>query len=283
LDILVREVELLLSGSPLRDSWTNHGVVRPLARAIADGKVFRSSPQFSFAFIKIAGVQYKLGDDVQALLEDGSQQLCKISSIFLHTSPNDCKEDVSVAVYVQLYENLAELDGTTSAIRKAKQKARGRELVLNTQEVLLKGQALNIIKRKVVIVEEPCDFSSRLKFLCRYVLEDQTFRKIRDVHRHPTQNFDHSTLFANLAAAEKEGLEVIRVFIQIYLDAFPILASRKNVSSNGIYISFGNLDHDQLQKLDNYFCIGHFPKGVDKHECFTVWIKELVRIQDGFR
>jgi hypothetical protein len=106
---------------------------------------------------------------------------------------------------------------------------------------------------------------------------------MQDIHRHPTNNFDYSTLFSNLAEAEKDGIQVVRAFIQIYLDAFPILSSRKNASSNAIYISFGNLDQEELQRLDNYFCIGHFPKGVNKHECFKGWMSEFVKIQNGFR
>lgn len=111
----------------------------------------------------------------------------------------------------------------------------------------------------------------------------QNLQNIRDTHRHPTDYFDYSKLFANLAAAEQDGLEVWRIYIQMYVDAFPILSGRKNASSNAIYMSFGNLDQEELQKLENYFCIGHFPKGVNKHECFKVWLTECAQLQDGFR
>ena len=66
IDIVAREVELILTGSPLKDMWTNQAVVQPIACGLADGKVFRSSPQFTFAFISINNVQYKLGDDAFA-------------------------------------------------------------------------------------------------------------------------------------------------------------------------------------------------------------------------
>ena len=104
-----------------------------------------------------------------------------------------------------------------------------------------------------------------------------------DVHRHPTTNFDHSKLFANLAEAEADDVEVVRVFVQIYMDAFPVLSSRKNASSEAIYVSFGNLSQEELQHLDNYFCLGQFPKGVDRHECFKGWLSEFCVLQDGFR
>ena len=103
------------------------------------------------------------------------------------------------------------------------------------------------------------------------------------VHRHPTSNFDHSKLFTNVAQAEAEGLEVFRVFVQVYMDAFPILSSRKNESSEAVYFSVGNWNQEELQRLDNYFCLGHFPKGVNRHECFRVWLSEFAVLQDGFR
>ena len=173
LDILVREVELLRTGSPLRDRWTNHAVVRPVARDLADGKVCRSSPEFTFAFVKIAGVQYRLGDDVEAKLPDGRTQLCKIASIFMHSaSPDD--SDEAVAVYVQLYKRLDSLKQAgprKKAIKLAQQNALDNELVLDTKEILLKGMALEFIQRKVVVVEDPDEMQSPRSYVCRYALE----------------------------------------------------------------------------------------------------------------
>ena len=80
-----------------------------------------------------------------------------------------------------------------------------------------------------------------------------------------------------------EGLQVIRIFIQLFLYAFPILSFRKNASSNAVYISFGNLSQEALQDLNNYFCIGHFPKGVNPHECFLAWLPDFICLQNGFR
>ena len=175
LDVLVREVELLLTGSPLRPHWSNHAVVQPVACALAHGKTFRSSPEFTFAFVTVGGTQFKLGDDVLAVTDEGQEQLCKLVSIFIHCEDGQGEQDeeVSFAVYVQPYTHLAEIHTRTDAVAQAQEHAVSNEVVLETEEVLLKGLALEWIKRTITVLEEPTAATSPHTYVCRYVHDGQ--------------------------------------------------------------------------------------------------------------
>ena len=185
LDILVREIELLC-WSPHRQHWTNHAVVQPLARGIPDGKVMRSSPLFTFASVDILAVRYLLGDDVQAETPDGIQQLCKIVSIFLFSETaddHDCEPESCIAVRVQLYSLLSDQKASqyddAGPVKLAQRKhAERNELILDYQsdEIMLKGEGLGMIKHMVTVVEHPRDLvraHGPRCYVCRYALEDR--------------------------------------------------------------------------------------------------------------
>ena len=179
LDVLVREVELLLTGSPLRAHWSNHAVVQPVACALAHGKTFRSSPEFTFAYVTVGGTRFKLGDDILAVTDEGQEQLCKLVSIFIHCDrpgedgQGEQDEEISFAVYVQPYTHLANIRTRTDAVAQAQARAVSNEVVLETEEVLLKGLALEWIKRTITVLEEPMAATSPHTYVCRYVHDGQ--------------------------------------------------------------------------------------------------------------
>ena len=45
---------------------------------------------------------------------------------------------------------------------------------------------------------------------------EETLRTLLSTYRHPTDASDHTRLFANLAQAEHDGLEIARVLMVIY-------------------------------------------------------------------
>ena len=149
--------------------------MQPVARGISDGEVFRSSPQYSFAFISINNIRFQLGDNVLAETEHGERQLCKIISIFLLSTSSE-KDDDSVAIHVLLYQPLAHVDCPDqiddACLRLAKQQCVQNELVLVLAEVLLKGEALKFIKQTIRVVEQLCQKPRDDVFLCRHALED---------------------------------------------------------------------------------------------------------------
>jgi len=69
----------------------------------------------------------------------------------------------------------------------------------------------------------------------------------------------------------------------LYADAFPIQSRRKGASSNGVYMSSGVSTFEELQQLDSYEQLAHFPKGVDPFACLRVFNPSWKRLQAGFR
>jgi hypothetical protein len=95
--------------------------------------------------------------------------------------------------------------------------------------------------------------------------------------------YDHSILFENLTQAAQDGLEVVRIFLQVYSDECPIMLQRKKRGLHTIVVSYGNQNPEELQHQDAYSCIGMFPKGVNFMDCMEVWVPEIEKIQNGFR
>ena len=171
LDVLLRELELLETGSRLKDLWSNHAVVRPLAKGVVDGKVFRSSPLFTFDKVIVRSMDFMLGSDVE--LGTGSAfKYAKITSIFM-------LED-SIAVYVQPYSLLQNEDKLnfqnqkknviTTALREC---IRDQELILHSDEILLKGGDLDFLQTIIKVVDTPAAMEEKTTFLCRYVNDNE--------------------------------------------------------------------------------------------------------------
>jgi len=184
LDIVVREIELLLTGSPIKDHWSNNAVVQSLARGLSDGKVFRTSPQYTFASITIKSTRFNLGDDVLAKTKS-TVQLCKISSVFVHMEHSDYKggeatADGTIAIYIQPYLALehfppANLSADGKAYLKAAMRNRvPNELILSDDEILLKNDSLCCIQRTINVVSDPSQVAAATQphvYVCRYALE----------------------------------------------------------------------------------------------------------------
>ena len=204
LDIIFRELSL----PAVRTDWINNAHVRPVAKGVEDGEVFRSSPQYTFGFIDTPTGQYQLGANVLARSSSGVKLQCKIISLFLHTdSDSDLTEP---ACYVQLYQQLSAVTaGGDSGCLQAKRESRGdQELVLTETKILLKGASLVFIQKDISVIEDSKQLShDNDLFLCRYAIENDTLRPLSEIHRHPTDTFDHSKLFTNLEQAAREGVE----------------------------------------------------------------------------
>lgn len=102
---------------------------------------------------------------------------------------------------------------------------------------------------------------------------------IRDVPPHPTQatNIDLS----GLRAAEASGVRILRIFVELYIDAFGVFQKR-SYAPDGIYVTFGNMCRAERNKLDNIWCVGMKPPHTDMNECLTVFIADIKKLQYGF-
>jgi hypothetical protein len=133
-----------------------------------------------------------LGADVEIEIREGEKKLAKIVAVFIHTGPNPTKQASDAparAVYVQFYVFLDDYQPTSRADREffshAKtSRTRARELVLCEKEVLLKGQALNCIKRTIRVVASLQELESSssssissvgLPYVCRFAVDGQVY------------------------------------------------------------------------------------------------------------
>ncbi len=105
---------------------------------------------------------YPLGASVLAVTNKGCEQICFIDSILLH---EDDEGQTGIGVYVRLYDALAAFvvsdPGNAAFVAQAQLSAAGQaELALNSDRVLLKGPALNFVKRTVSVLTTPSEIKN---------------------------------------------------------------------------------------------------------------------------
>jgi hypothetical protein len=99
-------------------------------------------------------------------------------------------------------------------------------------------------------------------------------RDIKSVHRSPTDYHNFEQLFANIDHAEKHDIEIVRVAVLWYNDAFPIQMARKSNSSHGDYVSNAAMP-------DKLFVIGQGQKGLDRNRALAVWKPDVTALVNG--
>jgi hypothetical protein len=101
----------------------------------------------------------------------------------------------------------------------------------------------------------------------------------RQIPPHPTQyaNFDLS----GLRKAEEDGVRIVRLFVELYIDAFGVFQKRA-YSPEGVYITFGNMSRRERNKLSNIWCVGMKPPHTDTTVCLSVFTADVKKLQRGF-
>jgi hypothetical protein len=86
---------------------------------------------------------------------------------------------------------------------------------------------------------------------------------------------------SNLRDAESAGIPVLRMFVELYIDAFGVFQKRA-YSPDGFYITFGNMSRAKRNKPENIFCVGMKPPHTKMDECLPVFVLDIVRLQKGY-
>ncbi len=169
-----------------RDEWTFNACVRPIAEGYPDGKVYRSSPAFTFASINNSSQTIMLGSHMFAETNQGSTFLCRVVSIFEHTDSAGVK---TRACYVYRYHTLQSLSKSIAGVAVALRANIGndRQLVLDTSDVnaiMLKGDSLDWLRRKICVVQTIAEFRAKEEaFLFQYALEeDNVLRPLKSLY-----------------------------------------------------------------------------------------------------
>jgi hypothetical protein len=96
---------------------------------------------------------------------------------------------------------------------------------------------------------------------------------------HPTQNFSFD--LSGVREAETNGVRVVRIFVELYIDAFGAF-QKKYYSPEGIYVTLGNLPRTERNQLDNIWCVGMKPPDTDEAECLEFFVQDVKKLQRGF-
>ena len=93
LDVLL--LELKIPG--VLERWSFHAFLKEQAQNYSDGRVYRSSPHFTFNHIVSKGQRIRLGTNMYLHQPSEARQVCRLNSIFMH------EKSSSIGCYVQLY------------------------------------------------------------------------------------------------------------------------------------------------------------------------------------
>ena len=94
-----------------------------------------------------------------------------------------------------------------------------------------------------------------------------------------TQHFEFD--LSGVRAAEAKGIRVVRLFVELYIDAFGVF-HRRSYAPDGIYVTFGNMTRAERNKMEYIWCVGVKPPRTSMFECLTPFVLEIQRLQRGF-
>ena len=95
---------------------------------------------------------------------------------------------------------------------------------------------------------------------------------------HPTQ---HSNIdLSRVREAEAKGVRIVRLFVELYIDAFGIFQKR-GYSPDGIYVTFGNMSRAERNKSENIWCVGMKPPHTSMNKCLSVFVANIKTLQGG--
>ena len=81
---------------------------------------------------------------------------------------------------------------------------------------------------------------------------------------------------AGVREAEAAGVRVVRLFVELYMDAFGVFQKR-GYAPDGVYVTFGNMSRTERNKMDNIWCVGMKPPHADSKLCLGVFIADFER------
>ena len=182
------------------------------------------------------------------------------------------EETGAIQVFLKLYAVFAKTDA------KSPQK-----VALTSKEVIIPYEQLDTcFLQKVVVQHEPSVHEAPInpRFYCDQAYDvDGKLVPLSSIPPHPTQHskFDLTAI----RQAEEMGIRIIRLFVELYIDAFGVYA-KKGYSPEGMYITFGNLTRQERNRFENIWCVGMKPPKTSTHECLKGFIEDIQLLQRGF-
>jgi hypothetical protein len=81
--------------------------------------------------------------------------------------------------------------------------------------------------------------------------------------------------------AESKGVRVVRLFVELYIDAFGVFQKRQ-YNPEGIYVTLGNMSREERNHLENIWCVGMKPPGTSDSDCLASFLADIKQLQRGF-
>ncbi|RGB33909.1 hypothetical protein C1646_668970 [Rhizophagus diaphanus] len=237
------------------------------SQEIWHGNIWKESPRFRCASIKINEVLYNCGDFV--VYRESSNRIGRILAIV--------EVDGELKVTIQHVLQFIELPGNLQSNDRRERSP--REVWLfdrNMENALVEVELQTIIKRVVVTILYTEDtIHNNSSVVIREILyKHQGHWKIRNV----TYSYRHPSEFAPLEEPET-NLPIYKLYIDLYFDDF---GTFRNVyhSLSGVYIQIGNLPFDKRKQLKNHFVLEFIPFGGSFEEFIAPFVAEMKTLEN---
>ncbi|RGB21749.1 hypothetical protein C1646_678324 [Rhizophagus diaphanus] len=230
--------------------------------------IWKESPRFRCAPIKINGVSYNCSDFV--VYRESSNRIGRILVIV--------EVDGELKVTIQRVLQFIELPGNLQSNDRRERSP--REVWLfdqNMENALVEVELQTIIKRVMVTILYTEDtIHDNSSVVIREILyKHQGHWKIRNVaysYRHPSE-------FTPLKEPET-NLPIYKLYIDLYFADFGMFRNVYHLLG-GVYIQIGNLPFDKRKQLKNHFVLGFVPFGGSFEEFIAPFVAEMKTLENG--
>jgi hypothetical protein len=248
-----------------------------ICKELRDGTQYWQSPFFTVDRLEVRkGVFVNLGDRVECKLNGGELAVFHLCGIAINEETKD------LVCRLRRYRHFADPKLPTPS--SATKRELGLPAILPDGELVLTEEfevwTLGDFDRILRAVSVGARGTADLDFICNVAVSaSRHWSSINSIDVHPCDQ--HSFDSSRLRAAESAGIEIVRLFIILYIDGFGLFR-RAAHTTDGIYAALGNLDRNDRHQLENIWCLGMKPPGTSLDACLQPVLSELKELQRGY-
>ncbi|GBB87224.1 hypothetical protein RclHR1_13670005 [Rhizophagus clarus] len=232
------------------------------------GDLWKESPRFGQASIKINGVIYNSGDFI--VYRESATRIGRILAIVRSSGILKIKIQRTL-VFNKLPNNLQS--------NNRRERTHGREVWLldqNVENATIITDLQTIVRHITITILYENNTNEYSSIIIRKILYKYHGRwKLRNV----AYSYQHPSEFAALKDPET-NLPVYKLYIDLYYDDLGTFCNVYH-TLGGVYIQIGNLPFNKRKQLKNYFVLGFVPFGGKFNEFIEPFIVEMKQLEEG--
>jgi hypothetical protein len=234
---------------------TNNARFSSQSSEFCHGRRYMESPFFTIHEIEIRpGVFVELGDRIVLTSADNKAEE-KYRVIGIAIDETDSKPVLRLRMYRHVTDSKLPLLAASQRRQlniPLLRSANMTELVYTEEEFYLRD--FSSILRNIRI-GTGAGASLGFEFSCNWAIQGLQWVPVADIDSHP-MDFKHFTETSKLVKeAERRGFQVFRLFLVLYIDGFG-LYQRATHTTDGIYVTLGNLNRRDRHDLSNLWPLG---------------------------